>query len=105
MAVDVAAEVATFRLVKARLRRDAPEMLLGAAVRWIEILDARTKTDRVGELMTTFVDEFFIAREVLEEFAITGTFAAELAPLKSVRADFLRWAREQIARLPQAPAW
>jgi hypothetical protein len=105
LGVEFASEAVAFRLARGRLGRDAPEMLLGAAARWVDALEDRVRSDVVGELLTVFVDEFFIVREVFTELEIAGEFVAEIGPLTGVRKAFIQWARGKIAESGRTSAW
>jgi hypothetical protein len=57
-------EILVFREAAALLGRTHPELLAKAALSWIGVMEAKAKRDVYGELLTTFVDEFFLVREV-----------------------------------------
>jgi hypothetical protein len=82
---DFSAEIVVFPLLKEHV---PAAVIADVVTRWLALLERRTAADAFGELATVFVDEFFLARELLAE-----AYVAPLGSILTVRRHFIHWAR------------
>jgi hypothetical protein len=90
LCVEFTAEVATFRLIARKLAKDAPDLLMRLALRWLRLLERQAQSDTFGELLLIFVDEFFPVREIFDILGVQRRSpASHLGSIVRIRRLFV----------------
>jgi hypothetical protein len=84
-------EVVTFRELANYIAETEPNLLMRIVVRWLGLMEKKAKKDAFGELLTTFVDEVFVLRELFAVLHLQCDFSTyPLDSLINVRKEVIK---------------